>query len=232
MNNQLLFYLFYFLVIMFSSCKNTESVTNTTTVDYQGIRSNVARLQAMLAGKYLQLIETKQQDGSSTFETWKVNDAQDSVIMYSVPVGEPNKDGYWLYHYQMMTSLPEEPIYEVFEKLTAIQRDTITSVLYTVPEDFEVTLKSLEKKDKKAFEAINFTTLQEYQEAGGQYVRKEILQFYNELPINEDKTKGGYKSGIYDVHPNHINYTFTLYKDEQKEELIYTVVMQLKKLQP
>ena len=148
---------------------------------YSGIKQNVLRLQTMLSGYYACY---KKEEADRVFRPWRVNDGKDSIVQYLVPVGEPNKIGYWIYHYQTMTSLPDEPIYELFEELTEINRDTIKSVFYEAPKSFNVPLETLYKEHKNAFKSLNMDSIR----AGtvskkGVYIRQNPLFFTRTTPV-------------------------------------------------
>lgn len=156
----------------------------TEDATYQGIQSNVARLHAMLTGSFIQYSNLTPKETPNEYSVWKVNDGKDSVMLYSIPIGDPNKIGYWIYHYQTMTSLPDEPIYELFEELTEINRDTIKSVFYEAPKSFNVPLETLYKEHKNAFKSLNMDSIR----AGtvskkGVYIRQNPLFFTRTTPV-------------------------------------------------
>lgn len=209
----------FFILVSIIGCK---SMTKTTGIDisskpdvldvesYRNIRSNIARVQAMLVGEFVQHTRVGNED---EYKTWMVNDKQDSVMLYSIPVAEPNKNGYWLYHYQIMTSLPDEPIYEVFEKLIEVDRDSIKSVYYLAPKDFNLPLNELIKKHENSFSDIKFDEL-EMDEDGGYYIRQNALFFKSQTAI-EKGPKSFYIEEIYNVYPNQIVFATVYYKDAE-----------------
>lgn len=229
-------YLSYcFLLLCFSACKNTRVVVDPSIPklpphkEYESIVSNVARLQALLTGSFVQQVEQSIQ-GKRVYRTWKVNDEQDSIILYSIPVGEPNKIGYWIYHYQIMTSLPNEPVYEAFEHLEVIQRDSIKSVYYEAPESFNIPLATLLKQQRTSFEEIPFSKLV-VEEDGGIYVREKILYFTNKTSIVANPQGADYKIDIYNIKPNSIDYKTLFYTDAEGANLIERVSSRFVKLE-
>lgn len=62
------------------------------------IGSNIGRLQAMLSGEFVQYTRRGTKDDGYYYKLWAINDGKDSVLSYTVPVGDPRKHGYWLYH--------------------------------------------------------------------------------------------------------------------------------------
>lgn len=101
--------------------KTTVEVDKTNSTYYANLGSNQERLVELLTGTFVQRtqsIETGEQ------ETWLVNDNQDSIVLLSVAVGDPNKHGYWIYQYQYMTHLVDEPFYKSMVQIKQINRDT------------------------------------------------------------------------------------------------------------
>lgn len=184
---------------------------------FSPIQSNIGRLTAMLAGEFVQY---NNQNKEQVYRPWLVNNQKDSVVLYSIPVGEPNKVGYWMYHYQVMTSLPDEPIYEAFEEFIEINRDTIKSVYYEAPSDFNVPLEDLLKKHKYAFETVKLEKLEASNVAEKiTYVRQNPLYFKGMTPmIKDDQNKGHYKRDHYEIRPSGILYKVNRYKKAADEE--------------
>jgi len=203
-----------FFIYSLAACKGT-SVTkpDSQSNPYQSIRSNVARVQAMLSGKFVQQTRV---DTFNNYVTWMVNDNQDSMVMYSIPVGDPNKNGHWLYHYQIMTSLPNEPIYEAFEKLTEVDRDSIHSRLYLPPANFNLPLSELLQKRKNAFASVKLDSLSADEDAG-YYIRQNSLFFKNQTDIGPNAEYNVYSMDIYEVHPTHMMFYTLYYKDPEGE---------------
>ena len=118
-----------------SSKKKSKSSQQTTLVAaanmreksaYENISGNVQRLKAMMCGRFT-VYSTSSDPNGRVYSTWLVNEGQDSVVVYTVPVGEASRLGHWLYQCQHMTSLPDEPIHEAFIALKAINRDSIVA---------------------------------------------------------------------------------------------------------
>lgn len=206
-------------LLLFSACgkPNTTSIKKgkknqkagfvkgafiTKDETFSGIKSNVARLQAMICGEFVQYNERKS-DGKVVYKTWKVNDGKDSVLQYTLPVGDPQKIGYWLYHYQVITSLPDEPIFEAFEKLETVDRDTIISTFYKVPENFNPPLEELKKKHRNAFASIDVSKLK-LDEAEGKniFVRQNPLFFKGTSTLVLDPQNKLYTRYVYEIKPS------------------------------
>ncbi|BDS09926.1 hypothetical protein [Aureispira anguillae] len=115
---------------------------------YTEIKGSVARLQAMICGKYIYTYISDDAQNED-FSVWRTEDGQDSMIVCQIPIGDYRKIGYWVYHCQYLTSLPNDPVYQAFSKLVALNRDTIKAVYYEVPEGFKLdfTQKMVEIKE-------------------------------------------------------------------------------------
>lgn len=217
------------LLVSFAACQHTTKLAPvgspeagvSTAAEYQMIRTNIDRLQALLVGEFIQQIE-RVVEGETVYSTWKVNDGKDSILLYSIPVGEPNKIGHWIYHYQILTSLPDEPVYEAFEHLVVVDRDTVRSMYYKAPESFNFPLKELLKTQRNSFKEVELSKL-EVDEDGGQYIRQSILNFSNTTIIVPNPQGKDYKKDIYEIKPNVIFYRTIFYKDLEGKEQIEQV---------
>lgn len=200
---------------------------------FSSIQNNTARLRAMLCGNFVQHNNAHEdENGNKVYKAWYVNDGKDSVVLFSIPVGEPNKVGYWIFHNQIMTSLPDEPVFQAFEKFTEIDRDSILSVYYEVPEGFSITFEELLKKNSKAFDKIDFNNL-ELSEYGEQvlYVRENPLLFKGITPMMpHDSRKGFFKIDHYEVSPKGVIYRMDSYKQETDSKPIIIEIDKFVKL--
>lgn len=213
------FVLFFIVLWSCSTVKETTSLMTGKEIyadeTYQQIQKNENRLHAMLAGKFVQYNKA-----SGDYKTWMVNGGNDSVVIYFIPVGNPAKDGLWLYHYQLMTSLPNEPIYEAFSKLEVIDRDTTRGVYYEAPDDFNVPIETLLENPKTAFETIDFDKL-ERSRVGEEvlYFREKALYFTGESQfIRKDangKEYGHFLKDHYEVSPSGMTYNTYYYNADK-----------------
>ena len=168
------------------------------------ITSNIARLQAMMCGEYVQYAR-RMSEGKIVYRAWKVTEGRDSVLQYTVPVSDPQKIGYWLYHYQIITSLPDEPIFEAFEKLEVVDRDTIVSTFYKVPESFNPTLEELKNKHRNAFTSIDINKLKiDEGEGKNVFVRQNPLFFQGTSTLVLNPQDKLYTRYVYDIKPSGI----------------------------
>jgi hypothetical protein len=146
--------------------------------DYQAISGSIKHFKAIIAGCYVYYNNStgKEED----YDLWFVNDDKDSVLIYHIPVGNSDKVGHWLYHYQSLTSLMEDPLYEAFSKLIPIGRDTIKAVSYKVPEDVNLSLAEVLADPERAFEEVDFGKL-ELNDEVIIYVRQNPIEYTGEL---------------------------------------------------
>jgi len=191
---------------------------------YNSLSGGINKLQAMLGGKYA-LYQKAAQD--SVYRPWSVNDNKDSIVQYSIPVGDPRKNGYILYHYQTMTSLPDEPISEVFEELTILDRDSIKSIVRPAPKSFNVPLERLIKEHRKAFAELNMDSLKSMPiQKEGIYVRKELLLYVKTTPVSklpDVKSAEGlnyYYQDSYHISPKGIYQQFDFFLDSLGTQLL------------
>ncbi|EJF52394.1 hypothetical protein SapgrDRAFT_0651 [Saprospira grandis DSM 2844] len=110
---------------------------------YKKLDGNLERLFHLRQGVFRQKNKTK----SGELKSWYVNSGQDSVMLYTVALGNKHRDGYWLLHYQFMSNLPDMPVYTALEHITEINRDSLHGQMYKLP--VEVKLSQLLKKPKK-----------------------------------------------------------------------------------
>ncbi|MGH1334724.1 MAG: hypothetical protein ACRBFS_01245 [Aureispira sp.] len=244
-------FLLLFLIGSLSSCKSTQEGStskNKTKNDqevlliyndkvrdkssYENIKGSVPRLQAMIAGRFTQY-NTAGDPNGKIYSVWHVNEGKDSVVIYHIPVGDPNKDGYWMYHYQGLTSLPDEPVFTCFTKLEAVNRDSIIGHYYAVPEDFSVTIPELLSTPKELFKDFDFKNLKAMEDKV-YYVRQNPLKYIGTSPLRpqgkaEDDKK--YACEYYVITPERYTFSVAFYNDKKEmvdrsqEELLFKEAM-------
>ncbi len=173
---------------------------------YENIKGTVPRLKAMLCGQF---VHYNRDEGAAEGEytPWLVNGGKDSVMLYRLPVGDANKDGHWMYHYQYLTSLPDDPIYTAFSKLETIDRDSIQEVFYEVPANFDVSLAKIVANPTGAFKDFDFKLLKP--EPSGEvitYERENLLKYKGVSSLRptestDENRVNGYDGEYYEVTP-------------------------------
>jgi len=168
---------------------------------YQKFGSDVERLHKLRCGVFVLHYE----DSLGTLVPWYVNMNEDSVLLYTTPVGNISKDGYWLYHYQLMTNLPDMPIYNALEHIIAHSRDSFEGVFYKCP--ITVKLEDLQAGKKNPLEKINFKGLEKIDEHII-YRRINYTEFYGYTEpyfLNpSDKPSNTYTVDFYKMSVDHI----------------------------
>jgi hypothetical protein len=230
-----IYFLFGICLTFLMSCSITKKQSSLVTgkeiyaeQTYQKIVKNEERLQAMLAGYFV--IYESSEEGD---KPWIVNEGKDSVVVYCVPVGNLAKDGCWMYSSQLLTSLPNEPIYRMFFRLEPIDRDTIQGIYYEVPDDFDTPIDQIIKSPTDAFKNINFSTL-EKSKKGEQvtYFRKTPLLFLGDAPMEKGEAKEGYGMYYhdhYEVSPQGMTFNHYYY-DQSKTDYKVSITNKLIKM--
>ena len=225
--------LFFFSLLLISACKPTEPNVKSTNQNsfiygpkatedatYTTIKGTLPRLHAILAGKFVQQNTARDPEGKE-YKTWLVNEGKDSVLIYHIPAGDPEKDGYWMYNCQIMTSLPNEPLHANLSLLSIIDRDTIQSTSYPIPINFHHTLNDVLKNPEKAFKTIDFKALSQTSGQKQLYIRESPIHYKSEMPlistINKEGTKQ-YRATYFLIRPQMIAFGFNIY-DEHKNLL-------------
>lgn len=184
---------------------------------YSSIKGSVPRLHAMMCGKFVQY-STGPNPEETKYSTWLINEGQDSVVIYHLPVGDPNKEGYWMYNCQVMTSLPNNPLNATFSKLVEVSRDTILSVYYELPENFDISLQKMLENPEKAFESVDLISLKEMN-SPTTYIRESILHYKGESEWYSDdreSNKGGFLASYYLVRPQRMVFGTVAYSKEKQ----------------
>lgn len=186
---------------------------------YSHIVNNVARLKAMLTGKFVQYNTAGDTTGTK-YSVWRVNDGKDSVVIYQVPVGNFQKIGHWMYQCQVMTSLPDNPIYQAFTKLVEVNRDTIQEFYYAAPSDFEMSMEQLLENPEELFTNINFNELKPMDDPETvTYVRQSPLHFIGNSSLTVvPQNKSFFKMIVYEIKPQKVRMRFDIF-DANKNRL-------------
>jgi hypothetical protein len=185
---------------------------------YNSIKGSVKRLYAMMCGRFIQY-STGRNPEETEYTTWLINDGQDSVIIYHIPIGNPNKEGYWMYNCQVMTSLPNDPLHVTISRLEEVDRDTINAVYYDFPPNFEATLPEILENPKKAFASVQFLSLKKTEGEGIPYVRESIIKYQGEggwSPTNYGSNENGFVATYFLVRPNMMVFGRRVYNQDKE----------------
>lgn len=188
------------------SCGNASKTTKDKTAQpisnvledqyYQDLGKNIVRLHHLMQGTFTAYSE----EAAEKLKSWNVTGG-DSVVLISVPLGEVAKHGYWLYSYEFMTSLPNDPIYTTVKEIRMLSRDSFEVLHYKVDE--RITLKEvLDNKTLNAkvlidkLVATNKKTL---------FIRQTASSFVGSSILYEDEQCKCMRQNIYDLNPYHYN---------------------------
>lgn len=194
---------FLLLVTVFQSCKTAENVSDSqkSTIDrfsedyYQKMNSNIDRLYHLKSGLFVQYQENL---ADSSMQIWDFNDGEDSIVLFVQAVGEISKNGHWLYCRQFVSNMPETPVYEAYEHLEQISRDSFKGTYYKLPES----IKWEEVMNPEALTAVDFEAL----EPNGElifYNKISNVKFYgNSLPYKNPRIDANdYRQDFYSYTP-------------------------------
>jgi len=159
---------------------------------YIDLKKNILRLHQLSLGTFVAHAATKKE----LEEVWNVTGG-DSVILYSVPLGDPLKDGYWILNYEFMTSLPNDPIYTSIKQYKQVDRDSFRVLYYRSP--IELTLKSI-LKDGYLEKAIDLNKLKS-RDKKVYYLRQSSAHFRGKSVVYEDKDCNCLRQNVYDITP-------------------------------
>jgi hypothetical protein len=222
------------LSIFISSCSGGKEAVEKTEVKskalflenegynkdetYRSIKGSVKRLHAMMSGRFVQYTTGANPKGGK-YKTWLINDGQDSVIIYHIPIGNPDKEGYWMYNCQVMTSLPNDPLYATISKLEEVDRDTINAVYYDFPPNFNVSLPEILEDPKSAFASVRLLSLKKAEGEGIPYVRESLTNYKGEdkwAPDDYEGNEGGFVATYFLVRPQMMVFGSNTYDKDKK----------------
>ncbi|WMX14063.1 MULTISPECIES: hypothetical protein [unclassified Aureispira] len=198
-----------------SSLKKQKEITPTVfeSAYYQDLGRNIKRLHHLMQGTFI----AHKEGHSKNLESWTVSEG-DSVILYSVPLGEVEKHGYWLYSYEFMTSLPNKPIYTSIKQIKQISRDTLEVLYYETKEPVEITLN--EVLNKELLNGRIYLDNLILRDKKVVYVRKSASQFVGFSKVYEDEQFNCLRQNKYDLSPNYYKVETAFFDKENQEELL------------
>jgi len=196
-----------------SSCASKKIVADSQLAPspldqsyYENFGNNIARLHQLMLGTFVAY--------SLSEERWKVSE-EDSVVLYSIPIGDITKQGYWIFSYEFMTSLPNNPIYTSIKQVRQIDRDTMEIFYYEVPSKFRLVdiLKNndlIKNIDVKKLVKTNKKTI---------YVRQSPTHFVGNSDLYEDKELKCLRQNSYDVSPSIYKVSTSFFSTKDKSPL-------------
>jgi hypothetical protein len=196
-----------------TSKKNLEESPTVFETDYyQNLGKNIKRLHHLMQGTFIAHKENRRH----VLESWSVSEG-DSVILYNVPLGEVGKQGYWIFSYEFMTSLPNEPIYTSIKQIKQQSRDTLEVWYYKTKNPMNLGLSEVidskvlnEKIQIKKLILIDKKVI---------YVKESAAQFIGYSKMYEDKQFKCLRQNKYDLSPNYYKVEAAFYNKKSQEKI-------------
>jgi len=179
---------------------------------YQDLEKNIVRLHHLMQGTFTAHAKTKEEK----MTTWKVSEG-DSVILCNVPLGEVAKHGYWIFSYEFMTSLPDEPLYTSIKKLVQIDRDTVDVYYYESKTPLDVTLADV-LDNERLTALIDFDQLVK-RDKWVRYVRQSSAHFVGQSKVYVDPDRNCLRQHTYDISPTLYQVNTNFYDKENTKRL-------------
>ncbi|MCP4439497.1 MAG: hypothetical protein GY810_11195 [Aureispira sp.] len=214
-----------FILFWFTACQTGKSVAVATSVstdvfseDYyvNNAANNLERLKLLLTGLYVQRNEDTKK---GTMVTWTMRDGADSILLYAMPVGDPLKDGHWLYVHQFISNSPDDPVYSAFQEFKQKSRDSIETIMYENP--LKVSFEDLKAKGKDCFRELVFDELKENGEHVT-YIKESRASFegYSKIYKNPRADANDYRKDEYHAKADQFNFRSSFYGDIEGEDFI------------
>lgn len=196
----------FFLVCFISllGCHRNTSYTVFDNQYYINLKQDASRLHHLMQGSFVVYSE----EADHHLKKFNVT-GQDSVVLYSIPFA--NADGYWVYSYEFMTSMPNDPTYVSIKQIQSIHPDTFQVFYYNAEKftlkqilqdsflDKNIDPKSLVPTDKTVF-----------------YTRQTSSSFLGKSLVYEDKECRCLRQNNYQIDPNFYNVTADFFTKKDK----------------
>lgn len=209
------------------SCSSSKNTTNNqpsinifSEKYYDNAPNNLERLQRLMSGVFVFYHDLPEND---SIVKWDINEKNDSIIGYALPVGDVNKVGYWIYNVQFMTSIPNKPVYSSFVNLVQTSRDTLIATFY-IPQENITPAKALQE-GKKAFEEVKFDALEKSIEIT--YIKESNIYFKGQsilyLNPRQNNPKKKFQIDYYNVKMKQTSFQSIFYPDKKMDNSLKTV---------
>ncbi len=199
--------LFLFFVGLFSTPLSAQKKPTKPENDilseeyYKQMSSNIERLHKLRLGVFVQY----NKDTTGALNAWKFNYDEDSVLLYTVEVGNVAKDGYWVYHHQFISNMPDMPLYTALENIVPVSRDSFVGYFYECP--IKPTIEALHSK-KSPFNELDLKGLKRMEEEV-YYVKVDFTEFHGfSVPYNANPAQDEARYGVdfYKITKDHIRF--------------------------
>lgn len=203
-----------FLLLLFWGCisnekasgPSSERLTRFDAAYYETLPNNLQRILSLQEGYFVQYL---QRSSAEATKPWLVG--QDSVILYSRQLGEPNKEGYWLLKMQFLSSLPASPLscwlehYEKASRDTFLCKTALSMAQTEVPKHSTVaapdfTVKQISPKSLLELKPEEDVAVRNY------YIREGAMQFRSESALTppahaERRERYAFRKDLYQYNP-------------------------------
>lgn len=228
------------ITISFFACKTKKDAyqldIRSKRTHYQKLGSNLERIVEMERGLYFYKTRSYE-DGTES--VWGMNHgdtrAQDTIFSLRTLVGDPLRDGYWVYHYMYSSVLPEEPLYMAWENYQQVSRDTFVKYFYEVDTEPALAFKKLQRSNFHWKDIRPRKYVADYTGEVDTYtfVRETMLRYagYSNLAKTTNLAnakKYPFRQHTITLSPNLQELHSTLYKDSTKSEKLDADVQSLR----
>lgn len=145
---------------------------------YEQLSHNLQRLVALRTGFFVQRRQSRETGAVFSNKT----ETGDSIMVYARTVGNPHRDGHWVFHLQYLSGLPDEPLVLLIERFEKVSRDTFMGYMHYLPKMY-----TLDELSAKAFNAdnLNLKTFRDTSKILAQYtyVRRDATHFDGFSPL-------------------------------------------------
>ena len=142
----LAFFLCTTISICISSCQESKKITATQNNSHSILSSEYYMQFKTPELRFAQLMcGTFSCYSKKTNNLFAVNNGKDSIIAFTVLVGDPNINGTWVYKESVMSHFPEKPLFQLFQQIKQESPDSLTIYEYK-PKDKENSYRGYQRK--------------------------------------------------------------------------------------
>lgn len=183
----------FLIFVLLLGCHKKASITKEIVAPT--LQQKIVNLKDLMQGTFV--AHAKYKDGQ--LRPWRVTGGEDSVVLYSIEIIKNELEGDWIYSYEFMTSMPNDPIYTSIKQIKKVAPDIFQISYYLPPEKF--TLKEI-LTDGYLATKIDFDKLKKTDKKVD-YIRKEQALFEGKSILYEDKDCHCQRQNTYLISPNY-----------------------------
>lgn len=193
------------LIVLIFSCNRKITLQQDPLININTSNSRIKQLHELMQGTFV--LHSKGVDDK--LHSLNVT-GTDSIVLYTTFLGDTAKGEYWLYSYEFMTSLPNNPTYTSIKRIQQIDADTYLVSYYVPPRKFNLQEVLI---DNYLSREINIGLLQ-LRDKKVRYVYKEPNTFVGKSIVYEDKDCHCLRENIYDISPKYYQVNATFYSQK------------------